>query len=155
MYVLTWLWGLLKRRPIRLAGAVIGIAAAVALLGSLGAFFAASKAHMTRQAAAGVIVDWQVQMAPGANPAPAAHVIAAAPGVVTSLPVAASWATAAIRPSFFEKSGPAAGGVGEVMRVPLVKSVDPFYRRPIGGVPCWDKHHRRFASDDRCRWNRR
>src|SRR5437773_1295029 len=33
MYVLTWLWGLLKRRPIRLAGAVAGIAAAVEVLG--------------------------------------------------------------------------------------------------------------------------
>src|SRR5690348_13232665 len=93
MYVLIWLWGLLKRRPVRLAGAVAGIAAAVALLGSLGAFFAASKAHMTRQAAAGVIVDWQVQMAPGANPASAAHVIAAAPGVVKSLPVGYAPAT--------------------------------------------------------------
>ena len=93
MYVLTWLWGLLKHRPVRLAGAVAGIAIAVALLGSLGAFFAASKAHMTRQAAAGVIVDWQVQMAPGSNLAPAAHVIATAPGVVKSLPVGYAPAT--------------------------------------------------------------
>jgi putative ABC transport system permease protein len=93
MYVLTWLWGLLKRRPVRLAGAVAGIAVAVALLGSLGAFFAASKAHMTRQAAAGVIVDWQVQIAPGAGPAPAARVIAATPGVTRSLPVGYAPAT--------------------------------------------------------------
>ena len=93
MYVLTWLLGLLKRRPVRLAGAVTGIAIAVALLGSLGAFFAASKAHMTRQAAAGVIVDWQVQLAPGSNLAPAAHVIATTPGVVTSLPVGYAPAT--------------------------------------------------------------
>ena len=87
MYALTWLWGLLRRRPARLAGTVAGIAIAVALLGSLGAFFAASKAHMTRQAAAGVVVDWQVQVAPGAALAPAARSIAAAPGVVRSLPV--------------------------------------------------------------------
>src|SRR2546421_12056299 len=79
MYALTWLSGLLKRRPIRLAGAVTGIAAAVALLGSLGAFFAASKAHMTRQATAGVIVDWQGQNGPAANLATAGHVIATAP----------------------------------------------------------------------------
>jgi putative ABC transport system permease protein len=51
VYLLTWLWGLLRRRTIRLAGAVTGIAIAVALVGSLGAFFAASKAHMTKQAA--------------------------------------------------------------------------------------------------------
>jgi putative ABC transport system permease protein len=87
MYALTWLWGLLKRRPIRLAGSVAGIAIAVALLGSLGAFFAASKAHMTKQAAASVIVDWQVQLAPGTDPASAGRAIAAAPGVVRSLPV--------------------------------------------------------------------
>src|SRR5690349_8073453 len=93
MYVLTWLFGLLKRRPVRLAGAVTGIAAAVALLGSLGAFFASSKAHMTRQAAAGVIVDWQVQLAPGSNLASAAHVISTAPGVIKSLPVGYAPAT--------------------------------------------------------------
>jgi putative ABC transport system permease protein len=82
-----WLWGLLRRRTIRLAGAVIGVAVAVALLGSLGAFFASSKAHMTREAAAGVIVDWQVQLAPGTDPAAAGRVIASAPGVIRSLPV--------------------------------------------------------------------
>jgi putative ABC transport system permease protein len=82
-----WLVGLLRRRTIRLAGAVIGVAVAVALLGSLGAFFASSKAHMTREAAAGVVVDWQVQLAPGADPASAGRVIAASPGVVRSLPV--------------------------------------------------------------------
>ena len=87
MYVLTWLWGLLRRRTIRLVGAVTGVAIAVALLGSLGAFFAASKAHMTKQAAAGVVVDWQVQLTPGANQASAARVIAATPGLVRSLPV--------------------------------------------------------------------
>jgi putative ABC transport system permease protein len=66
---------------------VIGVAVAVALLGSLGAFFASSKAHMTREAAAGVVVDWQVQLAPGTDPAAAGRVIASAPGVARSLPV--------------------------------------------------------------------
>jgi putative ABC transport system permease protein len=87
MYVLTWLWGLLRRRPMRVAGTVAGIAIAVALLGSLGAFFAASKAHMTKRAVSGVIVDWQVQITPGTNPVTAGRAIAAAPGVVKSLPV--------------------------------------------------------------------
>jgi putative ABC transport system permease protein len=82
-----WLLGLLRRRTIRLAGAVIGVAVAVALLGSLGAFFASSKAHMTSEAAAGVVVDWQVQLAAGADPVSAGRVIAASPGVVRSLPV--------------------------------------------------------------------
>jgi putative ABC transport system permease protein len=115
MYVLTWLWGLLRRRTIRLAGAVTGVAIAVALLGSLGAFFAVSKAHMTRQAAAGVIVDWQVQMAPGANPASAARVIAAAPGVVRSLPVgyAATTGLTASGGGTVQTTGP-----GQVLGVP-------------------------------------
>src|SRR5258708_21814032 len=93
MFALTWLWGLLRRRPVRLAGAVTGVAMSVALLGSLGAFVAASKAHMTKQAAAGVIVDWQVQLAPGSSLAPAARAIKAAPGVITSLPVGYAPAT--------------------------------------------------------------
>jgi len=59
----------------------------VALLGSLGTFFAASKAQMTRQAAAGVIVDWQVQINQGADPAAAGRTVLGAPGVVASLPV--------------------------------------------------------------------
>ena len=93
MYVLTWLWGLLRRRPIRVAGTVAGIAIAVALLGSLGAFFAASKAHMTQRAVSGVIVDWQVQITPGTSPVTAGRTIAAAPGVVKSLPVGYAPAT--------------------------------------------------------------
>src|SRR5262249_26127455 len=64
----------------RLTGSVLGVAMTVALLGSLGVFFAASKAQMTKQAAAGVVVDWQGQLAPGADMGRAGRVIAAAPG---------------------------------------------------------------------------
>src|SRR5260221_510876 len=87
MFILTWLTGLLRHRAARLAGSVLGVAMTVALLGSLGVFFAASKAQMTRQALAGVVVDWQVQLAPGAAAASAGRAIAGAPGVVKSLPV--------------------------------------------------------------------
>ncbi|MBO0813810.1 MAG: ABC transporter permease [Actinobacteria bacterium] len=113
--VLTWLWGLLRRRPIRVAGSVTGIAVAVALFGSLGAFFAASKAHMTRQAAAGVIVDWQVQLAPGTSTAPAGRAIAGAPGVVRSLPVgyAPTTGLTASAGGTFQATGP-----GQVLGLP-------------------------------------
>jgi putative ABC transport system permease protein len=87
MFALTWLSGLVRRRTLRLAGMVAAVAMAVAMFASLGAFFAATKAHMTRQAAAGVPVDWQVQLAPGASLASAGHIIAGAPGVTASLPV--------------------------------------------------------------------
>ncbi|MGZ4150283.1 MAG: FtsX-like permease family protein [Actinomycetota bacterium] len=87
MLVLTWLAGLVRRRTARLAGLVIGLALAVAMLASLGMFFAASRAHMTEQAVAAVPVDWQVQLAPGADVAKAETTIAKAPGVASAVPV--------------------------------------------------------------------
>ncbi|MCW2540950.1 MAG: hypothetical protein JWN95_2675 [Frankiales bacterium] len=60
----TWLWGLLRRQPLRLASAALGIAGAVALLASLGSFLAHSKATMTERALRTVAVDWQVQATP-------------------------------------------------------------------------------------------
>src|SRR5207302_8291894 len=83
-FSVMWVSGLLRRRRLRLAGAALGVALAVAFLASLGAFFAASKARMTREAVIGVPVAWQVQLAPGTNPAQAEGVISTAPGVVTA-----------------------------------------------------------------------
>src|SRR5258708_6587590 len=80
MFILTWLTGLLRHRAARLTGSVLGVAMTVALLGSLGVFFAASKAQMTRQALAGVVVDWQVPPAPSAAPASAGPAPPGGPG---------------------------------------------------------------------------
>ena len=68
--MMAWLWaaGLVRRRGGRLVGTMLGIAVAVALLATLGGFFAATRASMTRQAIADVAVDWQVQLAPGGDP---------------------------------------------------------------------------------------
>ncbi len=66
---------------------VLAIALAVAFLASLGAFFAASKARMTREAVAGVPIDWQVQLAVGTDPVQAGRSIGLAPGVKVALPV--------------------------------------------------------------------
>ncbi len=57
---LLWLRGLLYRRSGRLIATAGGIAIAVALFASLGAFLTASKATMTQRAARSVAVDWQV-----------------------------------------------------------------------------------------------
>ena len=84
---MTWLAGLIRRRWVRLVGAVVGVALAVAFFASLGAFFAASKAKMTQQALVGVPVDWQVQLSPGVDPAKAQQVIAAQPGVTVTQPL--------------------------------------------------------------------
>jgi putative ABC transport system permease protein len=64
-------------------GLVSGVALAVTFLACLGAFFASAKEQMTRQAVAGVPVDWQVQLNPGADPDMAERTIKAA----VSLPV--------------------------------------------------------------------
>ena len=52
--ITLWLRGLLRRRPGRLLAAAAGIAVAVALLASLGAFLAHSQATMTDRAVRGV-----------------------------------------------------------------------------------------------------
>ncbi|MEO5678367.1 MAG: FtsX-like permease family protein [Acidimicrobiales bacterium] len=60
--------GLVRRRRGRLLASAGGVAIAVALLASIGAFLSASKATMTRRAIADVAVDWQVQAQSGADP---------------------------------------------------------------------------------------
>jgi putative ABC transport system permease protein len=67
MLSLLWLKGLVARRSARLMGAAAGVMVTVALLTSIGAFIATSSASMTRRAIAEVPVDWQIQLAPGAD----------------------------------------------------------------------------------------
>jgi putative ABC transport system permease protein len=67
MLALLWLKGLLARRSGRIAGAAVGVTLTVAFLAILGALIASSTASMTRRAIAGVPVDWQVQVGPGAD----------------------------------------------------------------------------------------
>lgn len=79
--------GLLRRRAGRLVATALGVAIAVALLASLGAFLAASKGSMTARAVRGVAVDWQVQVQPGADPAAVLGTVRAAPGIRSAVPV--------------------------------------------------------------------
>ncbi len=67
MLALLWLRGTVRRRFARLAGAMLGVALAVALLASIGAFIVSSAATMTERAIADVPVDWQIQVTPGAD----------------------------------------------------------------------------------------
>ena len=87
MFTLTWLRSLLARRPGRIVFTALGIAAAVALLASLGAFLSSSKATMTDRAVSRVAVDWQVEAQPGADPARLLATVAHQPGVRQALPV--------------------------------------------------------------------
>ncbi len=67
MLARLWLKGMLTSRSGRLLGTAVGVALTVALLASLAAFITSSAATMTRRAVADVPVDWQVQLAPGAD----------------------------------------------------------------------------------------
>ena len=69
MLGVIWLRGSLTRRPGRLIAYASGVALAVALLASIGAFLATSRATMTRRAVQSVAVDWQIAVQPGADPA--------------------------------------------------------------------------------------
>jgi putative ABC transport system permease protein len=81
---LTWLGGLLRRRPARLLGATVGVAIAVAMLASLGSFLAQSQATMTERAVRGGAVDWQVQRSQGADLAEFATAVDGTPGVAAA-----------------------------------------------------------------------
>ncbi|MFD0576028.1 ABC transporter permease [Dactylosporangium darangshiense] len=87
--MLTWVWiaGLVRHRALRLAAVAGGIAIAVALLASLGAFLSTAKDTMTQRAIQRVAVDWQVEAQPGADPTTVEAAVRADPHVVTALPV--------------------------------------------------------------------
>lgn len=76
----VWTSGLVRRQLARVTTTVIGIAVAVAMLAALFGFFAATEATMTQQAIADVSIDWQVQLAAGADPAAAINELKANPG---------------------------------------------------------------------------
>ncbi|MCU1556239.1 MAG: hypothetical protein JWN09_234 [Microbacteriaceae bacterium] len=82
-----WIRGLIRRRAGTLVATAAGVAIAVAVLASLGSFLAAAQSSMTARAASGVAVDWQVQVAQGADATAVATAARAAPGVTKALPV--------------------------------------------------------------------
>ena len=69
MLGLIWVRGAVTRRFGRFVATAAGVAIAVAMLASIGAFLAGSKATMTRRAIQNVSVDWQVEAQAGADPA--------------------------------------------------------------------------------------
>ncbi|MDE2046770.1 MAG: ABC transporter permease, partial [Betaproteobacteria bacterium] len=67
---MLWLRSLLRGRWGRQLGSASGLAVTVALLATLGAFIASSAPTMARRALATLNLDWQLLLAPGANPQP-------------------------------------------------------------------------------------
>jgi putative ABC transport system permease protein len=86
--IAAWLGGLLRRRLGRLLASAAGIALAVGLLASIGAFLSSSKSTMTKRAVNTVAVDWQVQAQAGSDPAQIHQQVAGANRVKASEPVA-------------------------------------------------------------------
>ena len=82
-----WLEGLLRRRPGLILGQAAGVALAVALLALLGAFLVMSSRSMTARSIAAVPVDWQIQLAPGADPKAVSEALAQAAGYRKLQPV--------------------------------------------------------------------
>ncbi len=67
MIVILWIRSLLRTTLGRMIATGMGIALGVALLAVLGVFGASASATMTRHAIANVPVDWQIEIAPGAD----------------------------------------------------------------------------------------
>ena len=110
-----WLKGLFKHRLPRLAATATGVALAIALVGVVGLFAAASQASMTRRALAGVPVDWQVEIAPGADAAAVSAILAK-----TVHPIALASVGYAAVPSFSAVTGDTTqtAGAGLVLGLP-------------------------------------
>jgi putative ABC transport system permease protein len=83
MMIAVWIRGVFRRRYGRIAGAVAGVTLAVALLAAIGLFLAEASRSMTARAVAAVPIDWQVQLAPGADPETISQAIGKAAPVAT------------------------------------------------------------------------
>lgn len=64
MRAISWLQGLIRRRPLEILIAAISLALTVAFVASIGAFVTQSRTALTVRAAASVPVDWQIQVSP-------------------------------------------------------------------------------------------
>ena len=84
---LLWASGLLRRRLGRLAGAATGVALATALVAALLDFIGGAARSMTARAVEGVRVDWQVQLAYGADSEAAMDSVRRATPISVMLPV--------------------------------------------------------------------
>lgn len=82
-----WLQGLLRVRGGRLTATALGVMIAVALLAALGGFLSTTRATMTARSVRSVSVDWQVQVAPGADPHAVLSTVRSLPGTTAALPV--------------------------------------------------------------------
>ena len=76
--------GAIRRRPAESLASAVALAIVIAFITALGSFVAQTGSRLTRTAAARVPVDWQVQLAPNANPGAVTTAIRATPGYIAS-----------------------------------------------------------------------
>ncbi|MDQ2710402.1 MAG: ABC transporter permease, partial [Actinomycetota bacterium] len=124
----VWLGGLARRRRGRLAAAALGVAVAVALLATLGAFLASAKGSMTQRAIRDVSVDWQVAVQPGADPTAIENLVRGTPGVRIAVPVGFG-KTAGMSATTDSTRGPTTQHTGPGMALGL----PPEYRADFSG----------------------
>lgn len=113
---------LVMRAPGRAALQGIASAIAAALFASVVLFGVASGATLTRRAVAGVAVDAQVVLAPGADATAAARIAAADPAVQATLPFDLV---------HFDAASLDRAGVGTSTSVGVIVGVDPRYEQQI------------------------
>ena len=82
--LMSWMVALVRHSVGRLAATGVGVALAVGLLASLGAFLSASKATMTQRAIETVAVDWQIEAQAGTDASTFAAAVSATPNVAAS-----------------------------------------------------------------------
>src|SRR5262245_27064377 len=87
MLSFDWIQGLIARRRGRLVATAAGVAVAVALLASIGAFLSGTSASMTERAASRVPLDWQVEGQAGSDARSLLRQVRRFPFVTVALPV--------------------------------------------------------------------
>src|SRR4051794_20880509 len=112
-----------------MAAVATGVLTAVALLAAIGAFLAASRATMTDRAVARVAVDWQVQVAAGADPAQVAALVSGQPGTRTTDIVG----FAAVPQLAATTAVPGGGSTVQTTGVAEVLGLPPHYRTDFPG----------------------
>ncbi|MEO8095975.1 MAG: hypothetical protein ABI632_13740, partial [Pseudolysinimonas sp.] len=85
--IVSWVSALLRHRTLGFVATALGIAVAVALLGAVGSFIAVAQTTMTDRAVSNVAVDWQVEVASGAELAATTKLVESAAGVRNVEPI--------------------------------------------------------------------
>ncbi|MBV9872818.1 MAG: ABC transporter permease [Frankiaceae bacterium] len=125
--------GSIRRRPAETIAAALALAVLVAFTAAIGSFVAQTGSRLTRTAATRVPIDWQVQLAAGANPSAVAKAVRSVPGYRGSAEV-----DYAKVPGLVSSSGGGRRTTGTAYLVTLPRTYSklaPSQLRPLRGSP--------------------